>query len=350
MPRPETPPDDEFAGAIEEAEWMQGPAAMSERWIKGRQRLARGLSAGQFTQLQLDLGDRRLADYEPWELTREQFTKQPTTFFTARGEENLGETGYSMAFDGLSGGTLYSGGLHVGEKKAALERGKEVVQMVSNPNRQKAFPKDPQRPVRLFSVRPQGRFSNMPPPELQDIGLPEGRKDWPTGEDLGTYWPTRKQGHYYYNQIEGVEFTPGEEGSQHLGTGRYPLSIQVPVEGGSKGGSVEKHLLTHKKAVLQRQATKGDVLPHILQEAQMLPEWDATFDPPKAIPPINSRNFGTDPQGRKHDPTDGDPGSGTYQLNIFDEQKMEAEIELEEYLKAGGKLTARIRTPDGYVD
>ena len=82
----------------------------------------------------------------------------------------------------------------------------------------------------------------------------------------------------------------------------------------------------------------------------MLPEWDATFDPPKAIPPINSRNFGTDPQGRKHDPTDGDPGSGTYQLNIFDEQKMEAEIELEEYLKAGGKLTARIRTPDGYVD
>lgn len=295
----------------------------------------------QFTQLQLDLDDRRLADYEPWELTREQFAQQPTTFFTARGEENLGETGYSMAFDGLTGGTLYSGGLHVGEKKAALERGKDIVEMVSNPNRQKRFPNDPPRPVRLFAVRPQGRFSNMPPEHLQGIGLPEGRKDWPTGEDLGTYWPTRKQGHYYYNQYEGVKFTPGEEGSQHLGTGRYPLSIQVPVEGGSKGGSVEKHLLTHKKAVLQAHDEGKPVHPNILQMAQISPEWDSTIDPPKAIPPKDSRNWGTDPQGREH---------GPYQLNILDEKRMEGEMAVEEHLKAGGELKFRIRTPDGYVD
>lgn len=181
----------------------------------------------EYEQLQLDLGT--IKSPNPWSLSRRQFEKLGDTVWRAESSETLGSH-----YD-----PMQSGGIHFGTEQSAIDRGGEVA-AVRAAGYDLRPPVGEDQPVRLFSARVKGRFSNK-------------RSD--PGRDVGAYWPERKTGYWYKNRAE-------DKGS---------VSGYVPRR--------EGFLQTHRELVLDAINRGEDVHPHIRWEAENAPEWSDTVQP-----------------------------------------------------------------------
>lgn len=208
---------------------------------------------------------------QPWQMSRAQYEADPQTLWRAEQSDTLGGAQPHPA----------SGGLHFGDYAAAKFRGEKLQEQREDrnakPENAYRYPEGYDAPVRLFSVRAHGKFSNEPVPEhpASDV-LPQTRGTKADEDRGGGDWPRRRTGRWYLNEIEGVHGRGAERGPANvpaLEGGRYPgtLSGYVPRRQG--------FLTTHREEVLKAHAEGKDVHPSILQAAQMFPEYSETIDP-----------------------------------------------------------------------
>ena len=154
--------------------------------------------------------------------------------------------------------------MHFGDYAAARDRG----QSHADQHRES----DGSRPIRMFSVRTQGRFSNEPVAEHPAAEvLPQTKGVAPDADVGDDPWPMRKTGRWYLNEAEGP-----------FGKiGRGPAETPM-VDGGTLSGYVPRKrgfLTTHSEEVLKAHAEGKSVHPTILQQAQIGPEYSETIDP-----------------------------------------------------------------------
>jgi len=189
---------------------------------------------------QLELPLPKTKPLEDWKLSRQQFEGKADTVWRAEGAETLGG----------SDPDWMSGGLHFGTRQAAIDRGGGIAAFHNNKaeQSQKNAEKNPAqksvheaRPVRLFSAKTTGRFSNTPEKAVKDVG--------------NGMWPSMKTGKWYKNEVE-------DEGS---------VSGYVPRR--------EGFLQTHKEIVLDAVQRGEHVHPAVRWEAENAPEYSDTVAP-----------------------------------------------------------------------
>ena len=210
---------------------------------------------------------------QPWQMSRAQYEADPQTMWRSEPHDILGagdtdpDEGVYEYQERATGGDSdgwKSSGMHFGDYAAARDRG----QSHADQHRES----DWSRPIRMFSVRTQGRFSNEPVaehPAAEVLPQPKGvAPDADVGDDP---WPMRKTGRWYLNEAEGP-----------FGKiGRGPAETPM-VDGGTLSGYVPRKrgfLTTHSEEVLKAHAEGKSVHPTILQQAQIGPEYSETIDP-----------------------------------------------------------------------
>ncbi len=221
---------------------------------------------------------------QPHQMSRAQYEADPQTMWRAEGSDTL------SAFSGLNLSGLIAGGLHFGDYSAAMDRGEHIAERYG--------PLEPplRRPVRMFSLRTKGRFTNEPVaghPAAEVLPQTKGvAPDADVGDDP---WPQRRTGRWYLNEAEGYKSD----------TDRGPANTPM-VSGGTLSGYVprrEGFITTHKEEVLKAHAEGKSVHPAILQQAQIGPEYSGTIDArvadveppqPKLFQAINE--YSTNPQ------------------------------------------------------
>jgi len=200
---------------------------------------------------------------QTWQMTRTQYEADPQTMWRAEGSDTLGGSSTSWK----------SSGLHFGDYGAAKERGADLANLHDTGE-------DP-RPVRLFSLRTKGRFSNEPTASHPAAEVLPQTKGVAPDEDIGdSAWAQRSTGRWYLNEYEG--YNSGTD------RGRNVLSGYTPRRKG--------FMTTHSEEVLQAHDEGKSVHPTILQQAQIGPEYSETIDarvadvdpsPPKLFQTLN---------------------------------------------------------------
>lgn len=190
---------------------------------------------------------------QPHQMSRAQYEADPQTLWRAEGSDTLGGSSTSWT----------SSGLHFGEKPAAEQRGKHLATTTSSSSRIE------ERPIRMFSLRTKGRFSNEPTSHPAAEVLPQTKGVGPD-EDVGRgVWPQRRTGRWYANEHEGdgsfIDASTGKWNYHDILSGYTPQR---------KG-----FLTTHKEEVLKAHDAGKDVHPTILQQAQIGPEYSETIEP-----------------------------------------------------------------------
>ncbi len=198
---------------------------------------------------------------QPHQMSRAQYERDPQTMWRAEGSDTISDT------SGQDWGGRIAGGLHFGDHGAAVERGENIAEHFAH--------RDSPRPVRKFSLRVRGRFSNSPPESHKGYDNLPKTKSRPTATDrMDSLWPRRKTGVWYKNAAEGYGY-PG-----------YPVDTgpanQEPTKAyGVLSGYVpqrEGFITTHKEEVLKAHDEGKSVHPAILQEAQIGPEYSGTIE------------------------------------------------------------------------
>ncbi len=214
---------------------------------------------------------------QPHQMSRAQYEADPQTLWRSEPHDILGagdtdpdEGVYAYQVRATGGDTdgWKASGMHFGDYAAARDRGQE------HADSHREF--DWADPIRMFSVRAQGRFSNEPVadhPAAEVLPQTKGvAPDVDVGDDP---WPGRKTGRWYLNEAEGY--------GTHLGRG----PAETPrVDGGTLSGYVPRKrgfLTTHSEEVLKAHAEGKDVHPAILQQAQIGPEYSETIEPAKPV-------------------------------------------------------------------
>ncbi len=201
---------------------------------------------------------------QTWQMTRDQYEADPQTMWRAEGSDTLSDVS-GQDFHGM-----IAGGLHFGDHGSAVERGENIaIHHAHDPT--------PPRPVRLFSLRVGGRFSNSPPEVHKGYdALPKTKSRPPLTDRIDSVWPQRKTGVWYKNAAEGYGY-PGYP----VDTG--PADQKPTRKGGVLSGYVPRKrgfLTTHSEDVLQAHAEGKPVHPNILQMAQISPEYSRTLEAP----------------------------------------------------------------------
>ena len=199
---------------------------------------------------------------QPHQMSRAQYEADPQTMWRAEGSDTLGG----------SQAHWKSQGLHFGEYGAARERGADLATLHDKGE-------DP-RPIRMFSLRTKGRFSNEPiagHPAAE--ALPQTKGVSPD-EDIGdSAWTPRSTGRWYRNDYEGYKLPTTTVGGteyvnkvqRHIGRQSGVLSGYTPRRKG--------FMTTHSEEVLQAHDEGKSIHPTILQQAQIGPEYSETIEP-----------------------------------------------------------------------
>ena len=197
---------------------------------------------------------------------RYQYEADPQTMWRAEGSDTLGGSSTSWK----------SSGLHFGEYAAARERGESIEG--HGPPSSFLGPQGDwvDRPIRMFSLRTKGRFSNEPTASHPAAEVLPQTKGVAPDEDIGdSAWASRSTGRWYRNDYEG--YNSGTDLGWNVLSGYTPRR---------KG-----FLTTHKEEVLQAHAEGKDVSPAILHEAQFSPEYSETIPPAKPEAPEHPQLF-----------------------------------------------------------
>ena len=274
-----------------------------------RVRAIREMTGQQHEQLSLPGVEEHLKKHplQEWQMTRAQWEADPQTLWRAEGAETV-TTGYSR-----EGQEMHpdSGGIHFGDYQSAKAAGQFKAEQVAE-----SFWGNP-RPVRMFSVRASGRFSNSPTEghkAFDDLPKTTGRDVVPDRFYGGSVWPQKKTGQWYSNAVEGWPHWKTKQGDTELqqvhteeGVPTTQYSLEMPVDpkhygpsgqypakiGGNRpdanytaplSGYVprrEGFLRTHKEVVLKAHEEGKPVPPAILSEAQHSPEWSETLQRPE---------------------------------------------------------------------
>jgi hypothetical protein len=197
---------------------------------------------------------------QPHQMSRAQYEADPQTMWRAEGADTLGG----------SQAHWKSSGLHFGEYAAAKERGEGLSRYDHVGGT---------RPVRMFSLRTKGRFTNEPVTSHPAAEVLPQTKGVAPDEDIGnSAWAQRSTGRWYRNEVEGYNLPTTTVGGieyvnkmqRRLGP-KNILSGYVPRRKG--------FLTTHSEEVIQAHAEGKSVHPTILQQAQIGPEYSETIEP-----------------------------------------------------------------------
>lgn len=199
---------------------------------------------------------------QPHQMSRAQYEADPQTMWRAEGSDTLGG----------SQAHWKSQGLHFGEYGAARERGADLANLHDKGE-------DP-RPIRMFSLRTKGRFSNEPiagHPAAE--ALPQTKGVSPD-EDIGdSAWTPRSTGRWYRNDYEGYKLpTTTVGGTEYVNKMQRHIGRQSDVLSGYTPRR-EGFMTTHSEEVRQAHAEGKSIHPTILQQAQIGPEYSETIEP-----------------------------------------------------------------------
>jgi hypothetical protein len=204
---------------------------------------------------------------QPWQMSRAQYERDPQTLWRAEGSDTLGSRRHWM-----------SSGLHFGDYAAAAEMAQS-----------RANAKSDEHPVRMFSLRTKGRFSNEPVAEHPAAKALPQTKGVAPDEDVGDAgWPDFRTGRWYLNEAEGTN-SDTDRGPANTPIVRVGVSRDADFDTRSSGtlsGYVprrEGFLTTHSEEVLKAHAEGKSVHPTILQQAQIGPEYSETIEPAKPV-------------------------------------------------------------------
>ena len=191
---------------------------------------------------------------QPHQMSRAQYEADPQTMWRAEGSDTLGGSRPSWK----------SSGLHFGDYAAAKERGESLSRYDHIGGT---------RPLRMFSLRTKGRFTNEPIAGHPAAEVLPQTKGVAPDEDIGdSAWSQRSTGRWYLNEAEGYKSgTDRGPTKQEMGTQPNVLSGYTPRRKG--------FLTTHSEEVLQAHAEGKSVHPTILQQAQIGPEYSETIEP-----------------------------------------------------------------------
>ena len=197
-----------------------------------RVRAIREMTGQQHEQLSLPGVEEHLKKHplQEWQMTRAQWEADPQTLWRAEGAETV-TTGYSR-----EGQEMHpdSGGIHFGDYQSAKAAGQFKAEQVAE-----SFWGNP-RPVRMFSVRASGRFSNSPTEghkAFDDLPKTTGRDVVPDRFYGGSVWPQKKTGQWYSNAVEGWPHWKTKQGDTELqqvhteeGVPTTQYSLEMPVD------------------------------------------------------------------------------------------------------------------------
>jgi hypothetical protein len=207
---------------------------------------------------------------QPHQMSRAQYEADPQTMWRAEGSDTV------SAFSGQDWSGQVAGGLHFGDYSAAVERGESIAERYDH--------LESPRPVRIFSLRTKGRFSNEPVashPAAEVLPQTKGvAPDADVGDDP---WPQRRTGRWYLNDYEGYNLpTTTVGGVEYVNKAQRYIGRQSDVLSGYVPRR-EGFLTTHKEEVLKANDEGKSVHPTILQEAQIGPEYSETIEPAKPV-------------------------------------------------------------------
>ena len=193
---------------------------------------------------------------QPHQMSRAQYEADPQTMWRAEGSDTLGGSRPSWK----------SSGLHFGDYAAAKERGESLSRYDHIGGT---------RPLRMFSLRTKGRFTNEPIAGHPAAEVLPQTKGVAPDEDIGdSAWAQRSTGRWYLNEAEGYKSgTDRGPTKQEMGTQPNVLSGYTPRRKG--------FLTTHSEEVLQAHDEGKSIHPTILQQAQIGPEYSETIEPPE---------------------------------------------------------------------
>ena len=218
-------------------------------------------------------------------MSRAQYEADPQTMWRAEGADRLGGVRTAAGFT-RHGTHWKSSGLHFGDYNAARERGESLATLHAPPPPTEDEPTEepePERPIRMFSLRTKGRFSNEPIAGHPAVEVLPQTKGVAPDEDIGdAAWAQRSTGRWYLNEAEGYKSGTdrgpaltgrgaNEEAINRLARPPDVLSGYVPRRRG--------FMTTHSEEVLQAHAEGKSVHPTILQQAQIGPEYSETIEP-----------------------------------------------------------------------
>ncbi len=199
---------------------------------------------------------------QPHQMSRAQYEADPQTMWRAEGSDTLGGSSTDWK----------SSGVHFGDYASARERGESIEG--HGPPSSFLGPQGEwvDRPIRMFSLRTKGRFSNEPVAEHPAAEVLPQTKGVAPDTDIGDAgWTQYRTGRWYLNEAEGYK----------ADTDRGPAETPM-VDGGTLSGYVprrEGFLTTHSEEVLKAHDEGKSVHPAILQEAQIGPEYSETIEP-----------------------------------------------------------------------
>ena len=193
---------------------------------------------------------------QPHQMSRAQYEADPQTMWRAEGSDTLGGSSTDWK----------SSGLHFGDYAAAKERGESLSRYDHIGGT---------RPLRMFSLRTKGRFTNEPIAGHPAAEVLPQTKGVAPDEDIGdSAWAQRSTGRWYLNEAEGYKSgTDRGPTKQEMGTQPNVLSGYTPRRKG--------FLTTHSEEVLQAHDEGKSIPPTILQQAQIGPEYSETIEPPE---------------------------------------------------------------------
>ena len=198
----------------------------------------------------------------PHQMSRAQYEADPQTMWRAEGSDTLGGSRPDWK----------SSGLHFGEHGAARERGADLANLHDTD--------EDSRPVRLFSLRTKGRFSNEPIAGHPAAEVLPQTKGVAPDEDIGdSAWEQRSTGRWYRNDYEGYKLpTTTVGGTEYVNKAQRHIGRQSDVLSGYTPRR-EGFMTTHSEEVLQAHDEGKSVHPTILQQAQIGPEYSETIEP-----------------------------------------------------------------------
>ena len=195
-------------------------------------------------------------------MSRAQYEADPQTMWRAEGSDTLGG----------SQAHWKSQGLHFGEYGAARERGADLATLHDKGE-------DP-RPIRMFSLRTKGRFSNEPiagHPAAE--ALPQTKGVSPDDDIGDSAWTPRSTGRWYRNDYEGYKLpTTTVGGTEYVNKMQRHIGRQSDVLSGYTPRR-EGFMTTHSEEVRQAHAEGKSIHPTILQQAQIGLEYSETIEP-----------------------------------------------------------------------
>ncbi len=182
---------------------MEKPDLQSQR-----ANAVREMTGRQHEQLSLPGVEEHLKKHplQEWQMSRAQWEADPQTLWRAEGAETV-TTGYSRPGQEIHAD---SGGIHFGDYQSAKDAGQFKAEQVADSGGLVS-----PRPVRLFSVRASGRFSNSPTEghkAFDDLPKTTGRDVVPDKFMGGSVWPQKSTGQWYTNSVEGWPHYKTEQG------------------------------------------------------------------------------------------------------------------------------------------